>query len=107
MLEELISTMPLWQKLVAYAYLLIGLFIFAKTSQIRVMGRPIIHIGLRLALALFFPVILILGLVAGAIIFGLAIALLAIMGVYSMFTGKKIKRPRIPRIRINVMRKYD
>jgi hypothetical protein len=105
MIEQFLSTMPLWQKLTAYAFLLIGLFIFVKTGKLRVMGRPLIPMRYRVALALFFPVIFLIAIFFGALILGIAIAALAILTVLSIFTGKRPKFPKIPKIRINVVRK--
>lgn len=104
-LEEVIVTMPLWQKLAAYAYLLIGLFIFVKTSKLQLGGYPIIALKWRVALAVLFPVILVLGAAAGIILLGVAIAFFGLIALTSMLTGKKISRPKLPRLRINVIRK--
>ena len=105
MIEEFLATMPLWQKILAYAFLLIGLFIFVKTGKLRIMGRQVIPMKYRIALALFFPVIFTVALFFGAVILGLAIAVIALLAILSIFSGKKPKLPRIPKIRINVVRK--
>ncbi len=102
MLEEFISAMPLWQKISAYAYLLIGFFIFAKTSNMKVMGYPVIKLKWRIILAVFFPVIFVLGILLGAAALGIGLAFFALMALLSIFTGKQIKRPKLPRIRINL-----
>ena len=105
MLEQLILNMPLWQKITAYAFILAGLFIFVKTGKLRIMGRPIIPMKWRITLALFFPVLFGLGLVFGAVILGVAFTMIAVAVLLSIFTGRKLKRPRFPKIRINVIKK--
>jgi len=105
MLEEFISAMPLWQKIIVYAYLLLGLFIFVKTSNLKFMDHPIISLKWRIILAVFFPVILGLGVIFGVLLLGIGIAFFGLMALSSILTGKKIKRPTIPRLRINVVRK--
>jgi hypothetical protein len=105
MIEAFLSTMPLWQKLTAYAFLLIGLFIFVKTGKLKIRGRPLIPMKYRIALALFFPVVFVTAIFFGAIILGVAIAALAILTVLSIFTGKRPRLPKIPKIRINIVRK--
>jgi len=107
MIEEFIVSMPVWQKVLAYAFLLIGMFIFVKTGKLRIFNYPVIPLGWRIALALFFPVIFILGIFFGALILGFGIAAFIILGLFSIFTGKKIKRPKLPRIRVNIIRKNN
>jgi len=105
MLEEFIATMPLWQKLTAYAFLLIGLFIFVKTSKLKILGRPVIPLKYRISLALFFPILFVLGIVFGAVIFGILITMLLVAFALSIFTGKKPKLPKFPKFKINIIRK--
>jgi hypothetical protein len=105
MIEEFILTMPLWQKIAAYSFMLIGLFIFVKTGKARILGKPIIPMKWRIAFALFFPLIFVLGIVFGAVILGIAIALLTLATIIGIFTGRKPKLPRIPKIKVNVIRK--
>lgn len=69
------------------------------------MEYPILSLKWRIILAVLFPVIIILGIVLGAAIIGLVIALFGLFALFSVFTGKKIKRPTIPRLRINLIRK--
>lgn len=99
--------MPLWQKIAAYAFLLIGLLIFVKTSRLRILGRPVIPLKWRIGLALFFPVIFALGILFGAIFLGIGAALFGIAILAGIFTGKKPKLPRFPKVRINIVRKEN
>ncbi len=105
MIAEFIIGMTFGQKILAYAFLLIGLYIFVKTGKIRIFNRPVIPMKWRITLALFFPILFILGLVFGAIILGIAFTMIAVAVLISIFTGRKLKRPKFPKIRINVIKK--
>tara|TARA_Y100000310_G_scaffold167429_1_gene167174 strand:- start:101 stop:430 length:330 start_codon:yes stop_codon:yes gene_type:complete len=105
MIYGLIMGMSLGQKILAYTFLLVGLYIFVKTGKLRILGRPVIPMKWRITLALFFPVLFAVGLVFGAVILGVAFAMIAVAVILSIFTGRKIKRPRFPKIRINVIKK--
>ena len=107
MIEEFIATMPLLQKITAYAFLLVGLLIFVQTGKIRIFGKSLIPMKWRIGLALLFPVIFVLGILFGAVILGIGIALLGIAMLSSILTGKKPKMPKLPRVRINVVRKQN
>ncbi len=105
MLEEIIASMPLWQKILGYVFLLIGLFIYVQTGKIKILGRPIIPTKWRVALALFFPLIFVVGILFGAVIFGALIVLLIAGALLSLLSGKKPKLPKFNRIKINIVRK--
>ena len=105
MIYGLIMGMSLGQKILAYTFLLVGLYIFVKTGKLRILGRPVIPMKWRITLALFFPVLFGLGLVFGAVILGVAFTMIAVAVLLSIFTGRKLKRPRFPKIRINVIKK--
>ena len=105
MLEGIIATMPLWQKVLGYVFLLIGLFIYVQTSKIKIMDRPIIPTKWRIALALLFPLIFVIGILFGAVIFGALIVLLIAGALLSIFTGKRPKLPKFNKIKINIVRK--
>lgn len=105
MLEEIITSMPLWQKILGYTFLLIGLFIYVQTSKLKIMDRPIIPTKWRIALALFFPLIFVIGILFGAVIFGALIVLLIAGALLSLLSGKKPKLPKFNRIKINIVRK--
>ena len=105
MIYGLIMGMSLGQKILAYTFLLVGLYIFVKTGKLRILGRPVIPMKWRITLALFFPVLFAVGLVFGAVIFGVLITMLLVAFALSIFTGKKPKLPRFPELKINVIRK--
>ena len=105
MLEEIIASMPLWQKILGYAFLLTGLFIYVQTSKIMITDRPVIPLKWRIALALLFPLIFAIGILFGAVIFGVLIVLLIGGALLSIFTGKKPKLPKSNEIKINIIRK--
>jgi hypothetical protein len=105
MLEEIIATMPLWQKILGYTFLLLGLAIYVQTGKLKVMGRAIIPNKWRIILALFFPVIFAIGIVFGAVIFGALIVILIMGTIISLISGKKPKLPKFNRIKINIIRK--
>lgn len=86
-----------WHKVVLYILLLGAIFIFVKTSQIKINNRPVIRLEYRLLLAIFFPVVLALALIFGSLIFAIALAGLALVYFYSKATKK--------RFRINLVRK--
>tara|TARA_Y100000310_G_scaffold342637_1_gene446713 strand:+ start:15119 stop:15442 length:324 start_codon:yes stop_codon:yes gene_type:complete len=107
MIEAFLAGMPMWQKLAAYAFLLAGLFIFVKTGCLKIMSRPVIPIGWRIALAIFFPVILLLGLTFGAFVLGLVICVVALAALIGISTGRKPKLPKFGTVRINVIKKEN
>ena len=107
MLEEIIATMPLWQKVLGYTFLLLGLAIYVQTGKLKVMGRALIPNKWRIILALFFPVIFAIGIVFGAVIFGALIVILIMGTIISLLSGKKPKLPKLNRIKINIIRKYQ
>jgi len=105
MIEAFFLAMPLWQKLVLYGALLVGLFIFVKTGKVAIFGHQLIPMKWRITLAVFFPIIVVLGIIFGALILGLLVALLAVGTVMALVTGKKPHMPKIPKLRVRVIRK--
>ncbi len=105
MLEEIIATMPLWQKVLGYVFILLGLFIYVKTSKLRVAGRQLIPLRWRIAVSLFFPLIFALAIVFGALIIGFLLITLTLGILFSILTGRKPKLPKFGRIKINIVRK--
>ncbi|MFH1592004.1 MAG: hypothetical protein ABIB47_01410 [Candidatus Woesearchaeota archaeon] len=79
----------LWQKIVFYLLLLISIFIFVKTSKLKINNVPIIKLRYRILLSLFFPIVLILALVIGSIMVGIIAAAIFILFLSSYFTRKK------------------
>ncbi len=77
-----------WQKIILYILLLISLFIFVKTSQIRINNTPLISLKYRVLLALFFPIILIIGLLLGSVIIAIVVSILFISFLLSFFSKK-------------------
>ena len=76
--------MELWQRIIVYAFILIALFIFVKTSQIEINGIKIIKLRYRVLLALFFPVILILIFLFSSILISLILTILFIILLVSL-----------------------
>tara|TARA_Y100000310_G_C20377863_1_gene666605 strand:+ start:423 stop:746 length:324 start_codon:yes stop_codon:yes gene_type:complete len=107
MIEEFIVTMPLWQKMLSYTFILAGLYIFVKTGKLRIMGRQMIPMKWRIALSLFFPVIFVLGLFFGAFFLGAIISFILLATLIGIFKGKKPKLPKLPRVKINIITKNN
>jgi len=89
--ETFWSSVPLWQRIIAYIFLLLSLYIFIKTSRLQIGGIKIIKLRYRIILALFFPIILILGLIFGAFLIGLAICVFILLLIAGFITGKKFR----------------
>lgn len=69
------------------------------------MNRSVIPTKWRIALALLFPLIFVIGILFGAVIFGTLIVILIAGALLSIFTGKRPKLPKFKRIKINIVRK--
>ncbi len=82
-----------WQKIALYVLLLITIFIFVKTSQIKINNRPLIKLKYRIALAAFFPIIFVGAIIISSIIIGVIIALAALI-MLSSYSIRKMKRLR-------------
>ena len=78
----------LWQKIVLYALLLISIYIFVKTSQIKINNAPLIKLKYRILLALFFPIILGLAFIFGFILRSL-ILVVVFLGFLIPFSRRK------------------
>lgn len=85
------ENLVLWQKLVLYAMVLIGIFIFVKTSQFKILGVPLIKLRYRIILALFFPMIFVILFIFGALLFALVLVVLLVLLLYSVFGKRKIR----------------
>ena len=84
-------TLEIWQKAAIYILLLMSLFIYVKTSEIKVNGTPWIKTEYRLLLAIFFPLILIGAILISSIILAIALVSVSLLFLYSFVTKKKIK----------------
>ncbi|MEK6922315.1 MAG: hypothetical protein AABX08_00775 [Nanoarchaeota archaeon] len=82
----------LWHKIALYVLLLLSIFIFVKTSELKISNIPIIKLKYRIAIALFFPVILILAFLIGSIVIGIIAASIFILSLTSYFSRKKYKK---------------
>ena len=78
----------LWQKIILYVLLLISLFIFVKTSQIKIFNRPLISLRTRILLALFFPLILIVAFFLGSLLIAIILSVIFISFLLSFFSRK-------------------
>ena len=84
---------PLWQRLLLYGFILIALFIYVKTSQLKVLGKPLIPLRWRILLALFFPLIFIVGLAFGALLIAAVLTIVFFLFLW-LFYKVKIQRKR-------------
>ncbi len=82
--------MELYQQIILYILLLIGLYIYVKTSKITINNKPIIPAKYRISLAVLFPLIIILAIIFSTFIIALALAIVIIIGLLILF--QKIKR---------------
>jgi len=80
-----------WQKIVLYLLLLLSLYIFVKTSQIKINNKPILKLKYRILIAVFFPVIFALAFIAGSIIIGIATVAIAVV-IFSSYLNRKKER---------------
>lgn len=81
-IERGTEIMELWIRVLIYALVLIVTYIFVKLTNLRFFGR-VLSLKWRLLIAGLFPVILILGLVFGALIFSLVLVVLLIFYLFS------------------------
>ena len=83
-------TLVFWQKVVLYALLLVAIYIFVKSSQIKINNRPLIKLKHRIMLTLFFPLILLIAFFIGSILLGIVLLILFIGFMISFLKGRKI-----------------
>ena len=83
-------TLVFWQKIVLYALLLVAIYIFVKSSQIKINNRPLIKLKHRIMLKLFFPLILLIAFFIGSILLGIVLLILFIGFMISFLKGRKI-----------------
>jgi len=95
-------TLDLWQKIALYALVLGSLFVYVKLSNLKINGMPFLRLEYRILIAALFPLVLIVAFIAGTAILAAALAVFAIITLYSFITKKKIKikipgmKPRQP-----------
>ena len=85
--------LAVWQKIVLYLLLLLSLYFFVKTSQIKINNKPVLKLKYRIIIAVFFPAIFTLAFIVGSIIIGIATATIAVIIVGSYLNRKK-ERPQ-------------
>ncbi|MFA5176184.1 MAG: hypothetical protein WC413_02915 [Candidatus Nanoarchaeia archaeon] len=86
----------MWQQILLYAFILISLFIFVKTSQIKVNGHNLISLKYRILLALFFPLVFVLLFLLSSVILALVLTagfIILLTAILSRFYGKRLKLP--------------
>ncbi|MBU0929591.1 MAG: hypothetical protein KJ623_00795 [Nanoarchaeota archaeon] len=79
-----------WERILFYIFVLIALFIYVKISNIQINGKKI-KLVYRLSLALFFPIILLIGILIGSVIIGIILLVLFIIGIWILFSRLKNK----------------
>lgn len=78
-----------WIKLLIYALILIIIYIFVKLTKFNIFGKQILSLKWRIVIALLFPVILIIGLVFGALIFGIILVIFLLFYLSSLLGRKR------------------
>lgn len=78
-----------WVKILIYALILAIIYIFVKLTNFNIFGKRILSLKWRVVIALLFPVILIIGLVFGAIIFGIILVIFLLFYLNSLFGRKR------------------
>lgn len=84
-----------WQKIIAYGFIVIALFLYAVLSRIRINGRSLIPTAYRLFLAVLFPFAFVLLFVFGTILLGLTAMIIVIFLLFTLLGRKRIKIKRI------------
>lgn len=92
----MIFEIQLWQRLILYAFILIALFIYVKLTQLEVNGIKLIKLRYRILISSFFPLIFIILFSIGSIILALALTVIFILFLLSLFK----KPPKMIKIRI-------
>ena len=82
--------LQLWQKISIYLLILLSLFIYVKVSNLKINGLPLLRKKYSIALATFFPLVLVIAVVLGSIILAIALAGASLIALYSFFTKKRI-----------------
>ena len=78
-----------------YGFIFTALLVFTLLSRLNIRGMPLLALRTRILLALFFPVVIVLAFVFGALLFGLAALLLAGLFLYLLFGRKRVVLQRI------------
>jgi len=81
--------LTLIQRIILYIVILIAIYIFVKTSQIKLNGRELISLKYRVLIALFFPLVIVIGVILSSFILAIIIILGFIVFLYIKFFRKK------------------
>ena len=84
-------TLVLWQKIALYVLLLLGIYVFVRSSQLKINNKPILKLEYRILLAVLAPVLLLIGILIGSFIVAIALAVLLLISANAFFRKKSIK----------------
>ena len=71
--------LSIFERIALYILILIAIYIFVKTSELEFNGKKILKLKYRILLALFFPIILIIGLLLSSFIIAIALTIVFII----------------------------
>lgn len=80
----------IFERIVLYILILIAIYIFVKTSELEINGKKIIGLEYRILLALFFPIVLIIGILLGSFIIAIILCIIFISILLGFLRKNKI-----------------
>ncbi len=84
--------LTIFERIVLYILILIAIYIFVKTSELKIRGIPVLKLKYRLLLALFFPLVLVIGLLLSSFFIAIILVIFFIIFLYiKFFKSKNIK----------------
>lgn len=84
-----------WEKIALYGFILLALFIYVLLSRLRFFGRTLVPVPYRIAIALLFPLLFVVFLLAGVFLLGILLILVVILLLLVLFGKRKIKIRRM------------
>ena len=74
----------LFQRILIYIVLLIAIYIFVRTSQLEINRVKVLKLKYRILLSLFFPLILVIGLILSSFFIAIFLLILFIVFLYAL-----------------------
>ena len=81
--------LTIFERIVLYIIILIAIYIFVKTSELKFNGIKILRLKYRILLALFFPLVIVIGVILSSFITAIIISIIAIIMLFSFFRKYK------------------
>ena len=79
----------IFERIVLYMVVLIAIYIFVKISEIEFNGVKILKLKYRILLALFFPLVIVIGFLLSSFLISLILVIGVIVFLYLKFFRKK------------------